>query len=172
MKEKIDETLRTRLKNINLFEVFSNEDETIDKIAELGSTQRAKKGDHIIEEGEVGDTLFILLDGSVRIQKTTLQNQPYTVVILKERENVYFGELALIDSDRRSATVVAETPCTLYSVTRDAFLEFCEQNPYVGYKVTMQIARKLSASLRKMNKDVITLFEALVTEVEGEGIVS
>jgi CRP/FNR family transcriptional regulator, cyclic AMP receptor protein len=172
MKEKIDETLRTRLKNINLFEVFSNEDETIDKIAGLGSIEKAKYGDHIIEEGEVGDTLFILLDGSVRIQKTTLQNQPYTVVILKERENVYFGELALIDSDRRSATVVAETPCTLFSVTRETFLKFCEQNPYVGYKVTLQIARKLSASLRKMNKDVITLFEALVTEVEGEGIVS
>jgi hypothetical protein len=34
----------------------------------------------------------------------------------------------------------------------------------------MQIARKISASLRKMNRDVITLFEALVSEVEGQDI--
>ena len=171
MKEKIDDKLKERLTNINLFEDFSEEEETIDKIADLGYIQRVRKGEEIIKEGEFGDILFILLEGSVRIQKTTLQNQPYTVVILKEHMNVYFGEVALIDSDKRSATVVAETDCTLFSITRDSFLKFCEENPYIGYKITMQIARKLSASLRKMNKDVITLFEALVTEVEGENIV-
>ena len=172
MREKIDDKIRTRLKNINLFEDFAGEEQTISKIGDLGFIQRAKQGEHIIREGEVGDTLYVLLEGSVRVQKTTLQNQPYTVVILKEHENVYFGEVALIDSDKRSATVVAETPCTLFSITRDEFLKFCEENPYVGYKITMQIARKIAASLRKMNRDVITLFEALVTEVEGENIVS
>lgn len=170
MKQKIDERVRSRLKNIKLFEDFVSEEETLNKIGDLGYIREVKVGEHIIEEGEVGDTLYILLEGAVRIQKTTLQNKPYTVVILKEYMNVYFGEIALIDSDKRSATVVAETGCTLFSVTRDSFLSFCEENPYVGYKITMQIARKISASLRKMNQDVITLFEALVTEVEGENM--
>jgi hypothetical protein len=40
----------------------------------------------------------------------------------------------------------------------------------MGFKITLQIARKLSTTLRKMNKDVITLFEALVSEVEGQDI--
>ncbi|MFO7848804.1 MAG: cyclic nucleotide-binding domain-containing protein [Spirochaetia bacterium] len=170
MKKEIDEKVRNRLKNIKLFEDFISDEETLNSIADLGYIRHVKKGEHIIEEGEVGDTLYILLEGSVRIQKTTLQNKPYTVVILKEDMDVYFGEVALIDSDKRSATVVAETGCTLFSVTRDSFLTFCEGNPYVGFKITMQIARKISASLRKMNQDVITLFEALVTEVEGENI--
>ncbi len=141
------------------------------RLTEVDASGLRPYGEQEIFLGRVGDTLYILLEGSVRIQKTTLQNQPYTVVILKEHENVYFGEVALIDSDKCSATVVAETPCSLFSITRESFLQFCEENPYIGYKITMQIARKLSASLRKMNRDVITLFEALVTEVEGENIV-
>jgi len=99
-----------------------------------------------------------------------LQNEPYTVVIMQEKDNVYFGELALIDEDRRSATVVAESDINLFCLSRHDFLHFCEENPYMGFKITLQIARKLSTTLRKMNKDVITLFEALVSEVEGQDI--
>jgi CRP-like cAMP-binding protein len=108
-----------------------------------------------------------MMQGSVRIVKTTLQNEPYTVVILKESENVYFGELALIDNDRRSATVIAESDCDLICLTRKNFQSVCEDNYELGFRVLMQIAKKLSTSLRKMNQDVITLFEALVSEVDG-----
>jgi len=156
-----------RLRKIKLFEDFSSDSTALEKVYQIGSISRTKKGEHIIEEGEVGDVLFILLSGSVRIQKTTLQNQPYTVAVFREENNVYFGELALIDNDKRSATVVAESDCVFFCLTRKDFVDFCEKNPYMGYKITMRIARKISASLRKMNKDVITLFEALVSEVEG-----
>lgn len=156
-----------RFRKIKLFEDFAADTEALEKLFHIGSIQEVKKGAHIIEEGDVGDNLYILLSGSVRIQKTTLQSQPYTVVIMREDDNVYFGELALIDNDKRSATVVAESDCFLFNLSRHDFLKFCEDNPYMGYKITMQIARKISASLRKMNSDVITLFEALVSEVEG-----
>jgi len=166
MYEKLEE----RLPNIPLFADFAGDKAAIEQIAILGSVRRFDQGAHIIDEGDEGDFLYILLAGSVRIQKTTLQNQPYTVVILEEEQNVYFGEIAMIDRDTRSATVVAETACLLFSIYRDDFLAFCEANPYMGYKITMQIAAKIAASLRKMNRDVITLFEALVSEVEGEAL--
>lgn len=159
-----------RLKRIKLFEDFADDPDALEKIFHLGTISSAAQGETIIQEGAIGDSLYILVSGTVRIQKTTLQNQPYTVVILREDDNVYFGELALIDEDRRSATVVAESDITLFSLSRHDYLQFCEENPYMGYKITMQIARKLSTSLRKMNKDVITLFEALVSEVEGQDI--
>lgn len=156
-----------RLKHIALFSSFADRPEVIDKIVSVTTRRKVGAGDIIIKEGEEGDTLFIIMKGSVRILKTTLQNEPYTVVILKESENVYFGELALIDSDRRSATVVAETDCELICLTRAKFLSVCEENYELGFRVLMQIAKKLSSSLRKMNQDVITLFEALVSEVDG-----
>src|SRR6056297_1119670 len=166
----MDKQNEERLRKIKLFEDFAEDIEALERIFQIGALQNVKKGDRIIQEGDEGDTLFILLSGSVRIEKTTLQNKPYTVVLLREEHNVYFGELALIDNDRRSATVQAESDCLLFTIKRDTFLKFCEENPYMGFKITMQIARKISASLRKMNKDVITLFEALVSEVEGQDI--
>lgn len=166
----MDAEHEARLKRIKLFEDFADDPEALEKIFHLGKITTARKSDSVIQEGDLGDSLYILLSGTVRIQKTTLQNQPYTVVILQEDDNVYFGELALIDKDKRSATVVAESDITLFSLSRHDFLQFCEENPYMGFKITLQIARKLSTSLRKMNKDVITLFEALVSEVEGQDI--
>ncbi|HDQ15087.1 MAG TPA: cyclic nucleotide-binding domain-containing protein [Sediminispirochaeta sp.] len=166
----MEEWIKDRLRSIKLFEDFSEDRQALERISGIGEIIDVKKGQRIIEEGEEGDSLFVLLSGSVRVEKTTLQNQPYTVVILRDDENVYFGELALIDKDRRSATVVNERDCTLFQIKRESFLAFCEKDPYMGYKITMQIARKISASLRKMNSDVITLFEALVSEVEGSEI--
>jgi len=166
----MDRQNEERLQKIKLFEDFASDSGALEKIFEIGTISNTKKGEQIIGEGEVGDVLYILLSGSVRIQKTTLQNQPYTVAYFREENNVYFGELALIDNDKRSATVVAESDCSFFCLNRKNFLQFCEKNPYMGYKITMQIARKISASLRKMNKDVITLFEALVSEVEGQEI--
>lgn len=166
----MQDKLETRLPRIALFADFAGDEQAIATISGLGSVKRFARGAHIIEEGDEGDYLYVLLEGSVRILKTTLQNEPYTVVVLQERENVYFGEVAMIDRDKRSATVVAETDCTLFSIFRDDFLAFCEENPYMGYKITMQIAGKLAAGLRKMNRDVVTLFEALVSEVEGEAL--
>ena len=166
----MDAEQEARLKRIKLFEDFADDPEALEKIFHLGKTTTARKGDSVIQEGDIGDNLYILLSGTVRIQKTTLQNQPYTVVIMREDDNVYFGELALIDKDKRSATVVAESDIILFSISRHDFLQFCEENPYMGFKITMKIARKLSTSLRKMNRDVITLFEALVSEVEGQDI--
>ena len=156
-----------RLKKIQLFVDLKTEDEILSGIAKACSIQNIRNGETIIQEGQLGDTLFIIQKGKVQIMKRTLQNEPYTVVFLKESDNVFFGELALIDEDKRSATVIAESDCQLIALRRRDFLAFCKQNPKAGFLITMQIAKKLSASLRKMNQDVVILFEALVREVEA-----
>jgi CRP/FNR family cyclic AMP-dependent transcriptional regulator len=165
---KVEEVVE-RLKRIALFSDLTRDEEVLTKIAKACSTSRVKKGTQIIKEGDIGDSLYIIQKGKVQIIKRTLQNQPYTVVILKESENVFFGELALIDQDKRSATVIAESDCELIVLRRRDFLRFCESAPKAGFLITMQIAKKLSGSLRKMNQDVIILFEALVREVEAGG---
>lgn len=159
-----------RLKQINLFEDIAEDNGRLETILSHTSIRYVGKGETIISEGEMGDSLYMLQSGSVRIKKRTLQNQDYTVVILQDHMHIYFGEVALVDSDKRSATVIAETDCELIVMTRKDFLEMAEADPLLGYRIISQIARKISGSLRKMNSDVITLFEALVTEVEGSGL--
>ena len=164
MNKKEKEKAAERLKKIALFVDFANEEQRLKKVCDYIKIEKFSANQEIIKEGELGDKLYILNKGTVRILKRTLSDEKYTVVLLLSDDNIFFGEVALIDSDKISATVVAESDCEVYSIDRNSFSELCEKDPLMGYKITLRIAKKIATSLRKMNKDVITLFEALVTE--------
>jgi CRP-like cAMP-binding protein len=157
------------LKNIVLFEDFRDDEQVLRKINELFIERRARKGDRIIKEGEVGDELYIIKKGRVRVEKNTLQNEPYTVVELTADQNVFFGEIGLLLHDTRSATVVAEDNSTFLVTNRSKFMKFGDREPLVAMKITRQIAQILAKRLQKTNQDVVTLFSALVTEIDSEG---
>ena len=157
------------LKNIVLFEDFKEDEEVLRKIDELFIERKARKGDKIIKEGETGDELYIIKKGSVRVEKNTLQNEPYTVVQLTADQHIFFGEIGLLLHDTRSATVVAEDDSTFLVTNRSKFLKFGEREPFVAMKITRQIAQILAKRLQKTNQDVVTLFSALVTEIDSEG---
>jgi len=157
------------LKNIVLFKDFRENTEVLKKIAELFVERKAKKGNVIIREGDVGDELYIIKEGSVRVLKNTLQNEPYTVVMLSEDQHVFFGEIGLLLNDKRTATVVAEVDSIFLVTNRKKFQEFGEKEPLVALLITRQIAQILAKRLHKTNEDVVTLFSALVTEIDTAG---
>lgn len=65
-----------------------------------------ESGDHIVREGEVGDTFYIISDGHVRVTQRILgHNEPKEIRQLGKGE--YFGEKALLNEDRRTANVIA-----------------------------------------------------------------
>lgn len=156
------------LGELKLFEDIANDEARLHSVATILKRKKVKAGDMIIAEGQTGDSLYIIKSGSVRVLKNTLQDEKYTVIILSANEKVFFGELAIVDNDQRSASVMAESDCELLVLTRSKFEQLAEKDPYLGYKIVRRIARIISDRLRKANKDIITLFEALVHEVEGE----
>jgi len=157
------------LKNIVLFKDFKDDSEILEKINALFTEFKAKKGGVIIREGEVGDELYIIKSGSVRVEKNTLQNESYTVVELRADQHVFFGEIGLLLNDKRSASVVTEEDCSFLVTTRKKFNSFGEKEPYVALLITRQIAQILSQRLYKSNQDVVTLFSALVDEIDSTG---
>lgn len=164
----MDENL-ARLSNIVLFEDFKDNIEVLKKIEGLFTEMKVKKGAVIIKEGDEGDELYIIKSGAVRILKNTLQNEAYTVVNLNAGQNVFFGEIGLLLNDKRSATVTAEVDSTLMVTNRKKFLDFGEKEPYIALLISRQLAQMLSKRLTKSNQDVVTLFSALVDEIEGSG---
>ena len=156
-----------KLKKIILFSDFEKDQERLLKVYSLMEKEIFRAGEIIIKEGDVGDKLYILNQGTVKVFKKTLNDDDYAVAVLKAEFHIFFGEVALIDSDKRSATVMAQDDCEVLSISQKKYLKLCEDDPLMGYKVTLQIARRLTTSLRKVNTDVITLFEALISEVEG-----
>jgi len=155
-----------KLKQFSYFKMYSNDDATLVKLAGICRDMSFSKGKVIINEGDSGDELFIVINGEIDIVKKTLQNEKYTVTTLgADKSIISVGEQALIDSDKRSASVIAKTDCECLVIKRDDFIKFGDENPKIGLDVTRAIARQLSMNLRKSNADVITLFSALVEEI-------
>jgi CRP/FNR family cyclic AMP-dependent transcriptional regulator len=141
----------------------------IESLSALCHVHKVPKGRAIVEEDSLGESMFVLMRGRVRVEKKTPADDRYTVTFLSHERGDFFGELGLLDSDRRSATVTAETECEVIVIERDRFLQFGDANPVAGLSVTRRIASNLASRLRRANDDVITLFAALVHEV-GERI--
>jgi voltage-gated potassium channel len=89
-----------------------------------------------------------------------------TVPIPPEFVGRPFGELALLDREQRSASVIAETQCDLLVIDRRSFVAFGDRYPEAGLVITRRIARNLTDRLRRANEDTVTLFTALVHELE------
>jgi CRP/FNR family transcriptional regulator, cyclic AMP receptor protein len=158
----------TKLKEVQFFKMYAGNKSVIEKIAALCTRKKFRKGTSIIKEGEYGDELFILLSGEIEIVKVTLQGEHYTLSTLNSKMGgVFVGEFALIDNDRRSATVIAKTECECLVIKRNKFIDFGDKNPEIGLNVTRALAKQLSLMQRKTNSDVITLFSALVEEIGG-----
>jgi CRP/FNR family transcriptional regulator, cyclic AMP receptor protein len=160
----------TILRNVSFFRPFRDDRATMEKIASLCKTKMIKRGRAIIQEGEYGDDLFIIARGEIEIVKKTLQKDEYTVTTLNAGSgSVYVGELALIDNEMRSATVIAKSDCRCLVIDRNVFIAFGDENPSIGLTITRMIAGQLSQKLRKANEDVITIFSALVDEISTNG---
>ena len=110
--------------------------------------------------------MFIVFSGGVEILKKTRAGDNYTVVKLKAEYNVFFGEMALIDDDKRSATVRADMDSEFLVITKDAFHELGNKYPSIGLPVTRAISKILAGRLRKTTQDMLTLFDALVSEIQ------
>ncbi len=157
------------LKKISLFKDIAEDAAAMENVAGLFNTVSFAKGTDVLEEGVFGDSIFIIKSGTVLIIKKTMQGDPYVVTELNADMNIFFGEVALLDPEKRSATVRCKTDCEFYTTDKEQFTRFGDENPGIGLLITREVSRILCQRLRKSNADIVTLFDALVGEVEKSG---
>lgn len=169
MKKTDFEEVLPRLAHISLFKDFDPENENDKRILRIVydnvSIKMFKAGEEIIREGDVGDEFYILNSGSVHISKSTLLGDNLALADLDDFMNVFFGETALISNDQRTATVTALTDCRLIVLAKDKFEAICEAEPVFGYRVMKELAKRMSSTIRTVNKDKAVLYEALFNEI-------
>ncbi len=162
-----------KIVNLEIFSDFNKDNEVhkeiLKKVCILLEPQTFNVGEYIIKEGELGDSLFILYEGTVQIKRNTPSNEQFAVVNLASEQNVFFGEVALVDKDTRSASVLALTNCKTLRLDGTKFKALCDEEPILGYYVMYRISRRIAGSLRRSNRDMMTLYAALLDEVEGNG---
>jgi CRP-like cAMP-binding protein len=153
-----------RLKTISLFSGIKNNDDMLAKISGIIKKENYKEGSCIIREDEVGDKMYILNKGTVKIEKNTLYKDSFVIDILRDDMNVFFGEIALMDNELRSASVISVTETECFVIKKCDFEKFCSDNPGIGYYIIKEIAKSLSLKFRKINQDNVNLINAIICD--------
>ena len=157
----------SKLKQIPLFAGICENDEYMNEVSRICTIRKYRKDEKIIIEGDIGSEMFIVFNGAVEIVKKTRAGDDYTVVKLKAEHNVFFGEMALIDDDKRSATVLSSEDSVFIVIENDDFEKLGNKKPEIGLPITRVILKTLASRLRKTNEDMLTLFDALVNEIQN-----
>ena len=144
-------------------------DSQLKKLWDAGESKTIKAGDTIIREGEVGDTMYVLFEGTVevsqvlvlRLGNASIAEKDKTLIRLEGTARPCFGEMSLLEDAERSDTITALTDCQVFVIDRRSFDRLAAEDPVMGTILLRSIAVVLSGRLRKANKDVLKLTTAL-----------
>lgn len=109
-------------------------------------TQNLRAGDYLFHQGDAGDRLFVLTQGSVSIIGG---NGPVRQRFVSFSPGVMMGEISMLDGAGRSADAVADTDAVVWTLTREAFDALIMSDPMLGERLTRNIAIHLSELLRR-----------------------
>lgn len=132
------------LKSIDLFSQIPGED--LSQIAQITDQVQFEEGDEIFHEGDPGDSLYLVIEGRIRVHRGGVE-----VAVLGERQ--VFGEMALLDSEPRSASVLAVTDLTLLKIARDDFNEILAEKAEIAQGIIKVLTRRLRNTLLLKDAD-------------------
>ncbi len=154
--------LEKALLSIPLFEEFSSRD--IALLYSIIHNRSYIAGEYIFYQGDPGIGLYIIREGEVIIQR----NVDGDIISLATcRKDDFFGELALVDGEKRSASAIAQTDTRLAVIFKPDLDEFIEKYPKKGIKILQGISKIIAVRLRKVNEDYIDLQSKLKIKREG-----
>lgn len=119
--------------------------------------QSFKANEKIFTVGEQGDELFLIRSGTVCIQLPLIGGKHHHLATFSCGD--YFGEMAFLDCQHRSADAVAKTDCQLYILSRKKFDWQVYDNAVLGVKVFARLAKALSYRLRQTDIELCALEE-------------
>lgn len=123
----------------------------LDQLAAGSVRKNFPKGRTIVSEGEPSQSLYILLSGRAKVQRSDSEGKEVILAVLGSGE--FFGEMSLIDDAPRSASIITLESCDFMALNKDSFKSMLMQSP----EVCMQIMRGLVKRLREADKKIETL---------------
>jgi CRP-like cAMP-binding protein len=118
-------------------------------LAKTAVEEEYKAGETIFEHGTLGDKLYLILEGRVRIGRTVPGMGEEALAVLDAGD--VFGEMALLDEAPRSADARAQEDCVLLSVTKERFEDLLFLHKDLAYEVLWNVIRTLIRRLRATN---------------------
>ncbi|MBI2891585.1 MAG: cyclic nucleotide-binding domain-containing protein [Nitrospirae bacterium] len=136
------------LRKVQIFKDLS--DEEFKKIAAVTLRRPHKEGERIVEEGTVGQAMFVVRTGYVKVIKKGERGDDVFLTVLAPGE--HFGELSLVDRHPRSASVVAQRDCEIYEIPGESFHKLIEVDTKMAVKIYKGFVRELCNRLREADE--------------------
>ena len=137
------------LKKLELFNGLTTEE--LQEIKAIMQEKNFAKNEMIFMEGAEANNFYIILTGLVKVFKTDEQGREKTLSLLGNKD--FFGEMALLDNNSRSASVQAIDESKLFKISREKFKRLVTEYP----EISLKIIATLSQRLRNSNQQIQNL---------------
>ena len=127
----------------------------LERVVALGRVVTYPKEMILFREGDKGEALYVVLDGSVRVSKAVPGSRDEAMAFMERGS--FFGEMALVDEFPRSATAVASQDCKVLFIDKQAFIQMVQEDPVIGRKILWAFCRTLSLRLRETTDRIVAL---------------
>jgi CRP-like cAMP-binding protein len=145
--------LSISLKAIPIFKDLSKRD--LSNLIGIIHNRNYLAGEYIFYQGDPGIGLYLVREGEVSIHRTN--DSGNEIVLATFNKGDFFGELALVDGEKRSASAVANSDTRLWVIFKPELDEYIEKYPKKGIKILKGFAEIAAVRLRVLNEDYFSL---------------
>jgi len=125
--------------------VFADlDDQALQQLASTCKHHTLKKNTELMRQGEIGKNLYIIESGRVKIYVASEDGREIT--INEESDGSCIGEIALLDEEPRSASVVTLEKTIVIAISKSAFQECAAANPAIAFAIIRTLTRRLRAA--------------------------
>lgn len=144
------ETSKNRLPRTGFFDSAS--DETMAAFDALATVQTLDPGDVLCEQGDDGNTLYLIEDGTLEVSVLSSEGRKLFLDVMNPGD--YVGEIALLDPGVRTATISARTTARILCINRDDLEAASEASPFLGLELARMAARRLRWISQQLHEQV------------------
>ncbi len=151
------------LKAQPLFREF--DDDELAQILEFAEPTLIPAGQEIVRQGDSGSAMFLLAEGTARA--ILHDDEGSALDVSHFHPGDFFGELALVDHEPRSADVIAITDCMVLIITNSLLRIIAAESPRAAFKLVLTVLELVGKRLRTANRryvDSLGIVSALAAE--------
>jgi CRP/FNR family transcriptional regulator, cyclic AMP receptor protein len=134
------------LKGIPLFAQLESAE--LCKLAAIMKERRAPKGSYLVYAEDTGASILFLVEGKAKV--TLVSPDGKEIVLYSLVEGDFFGEIAVLSGEDRSANVVANSDCRVFIIGAEDFRRHVQQNSGLALAMMKELALRLRASTAKI----------------------
>ncbi|MEE9166709.1 MAG: cyclic nucleotide-binding domain-containing protein [Candidatus Neomarinimicrobiota bacterium] len=132
------------MKGVALFQEISGEE--VARVAQISEERRLSAGESVFDEGDVGDSMFIIMNGQIRVHKSREKSGTQKEVAVLSRGE-FVGEMALLDQEPRSASASALEETVLLGIHGEDFYDLMASRVEIMQGIVRVLTRRLREAI-------------------------